>query len=266
VSGRRGHISSARSMLLEEEHSRYSFYKRKRRLPEERGAPETSSEGRPESSSESEPKSSSESEAEDDLVVILEDHTDVMPPHLLALESRPAYRYPLLVAKPLSVACRNCHNLQETASIEPELTQLDGLDGSENADRGSQWSQEFDGLEAQAMQKKTAISNLCNDRIYWRPQGWRGSTKAFTRGVLRAAEKLISKNLIRSSHGKLKFDDNLLSLRSILQSWKEDQAHVVARALRDACDAMFKENMSVSRLQTLIWRYDKIIALLTKNV
>ena len=160
-------------------------------------------------------------------------------------------------------AISNLYNLQETASIKPELTKLDGLDGSESVDRGSQWSQQFDGLEAQAMQKKTAISNLCNDRIYWRPRGWSGSTEAFTGRALRAAEKLISKSLIRSSHRKLVFDDNLLSLRSILQSWNEDQAHVVARALRDACDAMFKKNMSASRLHTLIGRYDKIIAILT---
>ena len=63
--GQRGHISSGRSRLPEEEHSFYSPYRRKRRLPEERGAPESSSESRPESSSESELKSSSESEAED---------------------------------------------------------------------------------------------------------------------------------------------------------------------------------------------------------
>jgi len=203
-------------------------------------------------------------------VIILEDHTDVMPPHLLAFESRPAYRYPLGVANLLDVVRRNCHHLQETASIEPELTKLDGPDGSENADGGSQWYQRFDGLEAQAMQKKTAISNLCNERTYWRPQSSRASTEKITRAAARAAEKVISRGLIyrRGEPGCRRFvyDDTLLSLKSILQSWKEDQAHAVARALRNACDAMFKKNMSALRLQTLINRYDKIIAILTKNV
>lgn len=80
-------------------------------------ASNSSAESVPESSSNSRHNISSDSEAEDDLVVILEDHTNSMPPHLLALESRPANRQPLRDVKPLRVACGNCHHLRELASI-----------------------------------------------------------------------------------------------------------------------------------------------------
>jgi len=260
---------------------------RSRRLPEEGGTPErspesareSSSESRPESSSESKPGSESESEAEeDDLVVILEDHTDVMPPHLLPSELRAAYRRPLRVAKQLRVACHNCHNLQETASIKPELTKLDGRNGSEDADRGSQWSDEYQVLEAHAVQKKIAISNFCNYRIYWRSLSSQGSTEAIARGVVLAAEKVISRSLIYNKPARrgrkrseertepVVADNKLLSLWSVLGNWKEEEGHVAATALRDACDAMFRKNMSFSSLQTLIRRYDKIINILTENV
>ena len=195
------------------------------------------------------PEGTSESEAEDDLVVILEDHTDVMPPKLLAFESSPAP-----------------DDLQEKAPIEPQLATLDGLHGSEAADP-----------DGQAMQRNAAISNLCNTRIHM--YQLQGSKRAFTRGAARAAE-----TVIRSSLGNSFFRKKLIqlaqagdkkakgittywSLRSILMNWKEDPPpqHEVARALLNACDAMFRKNMSTQQLQSLIKRYDKIIAILTKN-
>lgn len=230
----------------------------------------SSSESVAESSSNSAHNSSSDSEAEDDIVIILENHTDSIPSHLPALQSRPVNRQPLRVVKPLLVPGRNRHNLQETGTTP---TKLESLDGSENPDRRSGCLQRTDRLEDQAVQKKMVISRLCTHKHLERSIDSRGSSKTFTKGVVRAVERIISKRLIfrprRDGSRIREVDPNLESLRDILHDWKkEDQGHIAAKALLNASNAMFREEKTMSplSLQRTIRLYDDIIAILMENV
>jgi len=185
---------------------------------------------------------SSETEEEDDLVIILEDHTDLMPPRLLAFESRPAP-----------------DDLQEKALVEPELTTGDGLDSSEVTD-----------LEVQALQRRKAILNLCNNCIHI--HRLHSSNKALTFRAVRTAQKVIHRSLGRCRRSRVvraplvriiaHWRELLTTSQTVLQEELSLEASI---ALPDACNAMFTKNMLAGSLQTLIERYDTIIVILTEN-
>jgi len=187
-------------------------------------------------------ENSSETEEEDDLVIILEDHTDLMPPRLLAFESRPAP-----------------DDLQETALVEPELATRDGRDSSEVAD-----------LEVQALQRRKAILNLCNNCIHI--HRLHSSNKALTFRAVRTAEGFIHRSLgccrrsrvVRAPLVRIiaHWRELLTTSQTVLQEELSLEASI---ALPDACNAMFTKNMSAGSLQTLIKHYDTIIAILIEN-
>lgn len=187
------------------------------------------------------PESSSESEEEDDLVVILEDHSEFIPPN--------AFTAPLAPDNP-----------QETALVEPEVTKHDGRDSSEDVD-----------LEGEALHRRTAILNLCSNRMHI--HRWHRSTKVFTFEAVHAAEKVIHSSLGRCRLSRVVRGP----LKLILVRWKEllptsqtvlkeELSIEAARELVEVVNAMFTKSKSTQSLPALINSYDRIIDILTKDL